>query len=240
MAEGARPTLDLASLSRGGRYSTFLWGDSRAVMKRVLYGMVRANDPEPLWLELRGRGASEEEPGPVELGWIRHDHLFLADEPTSAHPQDAIANMALWTVVRSDEPDTAVARLADFVRLPPIAQQVLQHLDLVGGPHALAVANSDRVRGEYPTTVEGVRPIVRALMEGPLLPFFGSVGPPGAGRMAFDFVFEFRASGTADWGDGTLVAEKVPDGHSLPVGRSIRLRDIPGLSGAFASTPGPK
>jgi len=239
VSAGARPTLDLSTFAEDG-FSTFLWGSSRAVVNRLLFAMVRAHDPEPIWLDLRGRELADGEPGPVELDWIPRDHLYLAEEPASARPQDAIANMALWTVVRADEPDAAVSRLADFVRLPPIAQQILQRADVGAARHALAVANSDRVRGEYPTTVEGVRPIVRALMDGPLLPFFGAVGPPGAGRMAFDLVFEVRAPDLAHWGDGTLLAEKVPPGHPVRLGTPIRLRDIAGLASAFGSAPGPK
>ncbi len=240
MEKAARPALDLSSLGRDARYATFLWGNSRAVVNRVLYAMVRASDPTPFWLELRGRDSSADEPGPVELGWIPPGHLFLADEPTAARPQDAIANMALWTVVRSDEPEAAVARLADFVRLPPIAQEILQRLDEGGGRRAVGVANADRARGDYPTTVEGVRPVVRALMDGSLLPFFGAVGPPGPGRMAFDFVFELRAADLAHWKEGTITAEKIPDGEDLRVGASIRLGEIPGLEDAFSSARGPK
>lgn len=240
MDKAAPLALDLSSLGRGARYSTFLWGNSRAVVNRVLFAMVRASDPTPFWLELRGRDPSADEPGPVELGWLPPDHVFLADEPAAARPQDAIANMALWTVVRSDEPEAAVARLADFVRLPPIVQEILQRLDQGGGHRAVGVANSDRARGDYPTTVEGVRPVVRALMDGSLLPFFGAVGPPGAGRMAFDFVLELRALDLAHWREGTLTAEKVPQGEELRMGASIRLGDIPGLEDAFSSARGPK
>ncbi|MGA8603556.1 MAG: hypothetical protein WB788_00610 [Thermoplasmata archaeon] len=236
MASATKPTFDLAALGRG-RYGTFLWGESRPALNRVLFAMVRASDPEPLWLDLRPREREEGEPGPVELGWIPEDHLFLAEAPESARPQDAVANMALFTIVRPDESAASIARLSDFVRLPPIAQEIISRLGLGEPRHALAIANSDRVRSVYPSTVEGVRPIVNSFLEAPLLPFFASKGTPGPGRMAFEFVFELRVKDVAHWREGSLFPEKSPTESGVRVGVPIPLTQISGLAAAFAPAP---
>src|SRR5208282_5324899 len=206
MAVPASPTLDLSVLGRG-RYGTFLWGESRAALNRVLFAMVRASDPEPLWLDLRPREPEVEEPGPLELGWIPADHLFLAEAPEAARPQDAVANMALFTIVRPDESAASIARL------------------------------SDRVRSVYPATVEGVRPIVTSFLDAPLLPFFAAKGTPGPGRMAFEFVFELRVKDVAHWRDGTLLPEQAPSESGIRVGVPIPLAQISGLAGAFSAAP---
>jgi len=232
-------TLDLRSLGRGP-YATFLWGESRSVLNRVLFAMVRAVDPEPLWLDMHPRRTEAEDPGPVELGWIASDHLFLADESDEGRPQDAVANMALGNVVRSDEPATSVARLADFLRLPPIKQEIIGRFGAGDSPHALAVANAERVQSYYPDNAEGVRPFVAAMVDAPLRPYLSVKGPPGEGRFAFDFVFRVLADDLAHWAEGSLLPEKAPTGSGIEVGVPIPLRDIPGLAEAFAAGPGRK
>jgi len=201
--------------------------------------MARAIDPAPLWLEIGSKQPEGDPPGPAELDWIQSDHLFLADEPAAARPQDAVANMALLNVVRSDESPTAIARLADFVRLPPITQEILSRLGQGEPRHALAIANTDRVRREYPTTVEGVRPFVEAFLDAPVIPIFSGQGTPGAGRMAFDFVFQVLARDVEHWSEGSLVPEKAPGVVDLRIGVPIPLANIPGLADLFGAT-GPR
>ena len=238
---GIRPAsrLDLAVLGAEDA-STFLYGRSRAVVNRLLYAMARAVDPDPIWLDL-GPGALREgeEAGPVELGWVSNERLFMAFDADQARPQNAVGNMALMSVVRTDDPSDSAARLADFVRLAPIAQEVISRVDVGVPRHALAVANSDRVRGDYPNTVEAVRPIVTQLLEAPFCPLFGVQGVPGPGRMAFGYVFEVRAADVAHWRDGTLVVEQVPAGAPTPSGREIPLAEIAGLENVFEAPHGP-
>ena len=235
MGDAGAPTLDLASLGRPG-LSTFLWGRSRAVVNRVLYAMVHAADPEPLWLDLSPR-RSAEDPGPVELGWVPRERLFLVEDPYLARPQDAVANLALANVVRADEPESSLERVADFVRLAPIAQEIISRVDPEGPPHALAISNSDDVRADYPHTVEGIRPIVTTLAAAPLIPYIAAQGTPGDGRMAFAFVFEVRAEDVAHWRDGALLPEKVPPESDVRVGVPIPLGNVSGLDRAFGAGP---
>src|SRR5208282_5192819 len=143
MGDSESQAFDLVALGRQG-LSTFLWGESRSVVNRLLFAMVRAVDPEPLWLDLAPPGPPAEGPGPAELGWIARDRLFRAEDPELARPQDAVANMALLNVVRADEPAATVAKLADFVRLAPIVQEIISRVGAEGPRHALAVSNSDR------------------------------------------------------------------------------------------------
>ncbi|MGA8711112.1 MAG: hypothetical protein WB786_07795 [Thermoplasmata archaeon] len=239
MASSDPATFDFSSLGRGG-LSTFLWGESRTVVNRLLFAMVRAVDPEPLWLDLAPHGPPGEEPGPAELGWIPKDRLFLAEDPDLARPQDAVANMALLNVVRADEPASSVAKVADFIRLAPIAQEIISRIGPDSPRHALAVSNSDRVRPDYPHSVEGIQPIVAALLDAPLTPFIAAQGTPGAGRMAFAFVFEVRATDLAHWREGSLVPEKVPSESGIRVGVPIPLRGIRGLGELLDASSIPK
>ena len=221
-------------MGRGAR-STYLWGESRSVLSRVLFAMVHANDPDPLWLEIRGPGDVPAEPGPVELGWIPEERLFVTREPAEARPQDALGNLALFNVVRSDEPKRVIARLSDFLRLPPIAQEVVGHSGPTDRHRVVGIANTDRVRADYPNTVEGVRPVIEAFLAGGVVPFMAAISHPGEGRWAFDFVFEVRAKDLAHWREGWLVPEKAHPESGFGVGRPIRLGAIPEFSKVFST-----
>jgi hypothetical protein len=222
----------LSALSRGP-WATFLWGDPRSVINRVLYALVVANDSSPYWLDIRGPADTPSEPGPVELGWIPPDRLFLTGEPAEARPQNAIGNLALSSLVRGDESPQDLSHLSDFLRLPPIAQEIVSRLNRTEMCHVVAIANGDRVRRDYPTTIEGVRRVIEPFLAAPILPFFSATPPPGEGRWAFDFVFEVRAKSLAHWREGLLVPEKAPPGVGFAVGRPIPLRSLPQLAVAF-------
>lgn len=234
---GRSADLGLEALGSKGA-STFLYGTSRAVVNRLLYAMARAVDPEPIWVDLGpGSLGGKNDAGPVELGWIPSHRLFLTWDTEQARPQDAVGNLALSGVVRADEPAESVTRLADFVRLAPLVQELISRVDAAGPRHALAVANSDRVRGDYPNTVNGIEPIVKALIEAPFCPFFGAQGVPGPGRMAFSYVLEVRARDVAHWRDGSLVIEKSPSRERGASPETIDLIDIPGLADVFEAAP---
>ena len=229
-------SLELRSFGRPPS-ATFLWGGSRPVLLRVLYALVRANDPDFYWLDIRGPADPSAEPGPVELGWIPDSSLFLTREASEARPQDALGNLAMWTIVRSDEPETVLAQVSDFVRLPPIAQDILSRLGLDGRTRAVAIANSDRVREYYPTTPQGVRPVLDAFLGAQVLPFFAAQGTPGEGRWAFDYVFEVRARDVAHWKDGVLVPEKAPPGTGFRIGQGQSLASAPDIAWVFENPP---
>lgn len=217
-----------------GAWSTFLWGESRSVLNRVLFAMVHANDPDPLWLEIRGPQDAPSEPGPLELGWIPEERLLVTREPAEARPQDALGNQALFNVVRSDEPKRVVARLSDFLRLPSIAQEVVGRSGPPHRPRVVGIANTDRVRDDYPKTAEGVRPVIEAFLAGDVLPFMAATSRPSEGRWAFDFVFEVRAKDLAHWQSGWLVPEKAHPQSGFGVGRPLRLEEFPEIARVFS------
>jgi hypothetical protein len=236
-ATGEGAPFSLSSIGRRS-WATYIWGDSRAVLNRVLFAMVRANDSSPFWLDIRGPEDVDSEPGPVELGWIPANRLFVTGEPAEARPQNAVGNLALTAFVRDDEPPQVLARLSDFLRLPPIVQEIVSRIDRVERSHAVAIANTDRVRRDYPTTVEGVRHVIEPFLAAPVLPFLSATSPPGEGRWAFDFVFEVRAKNLARWREGSLIAEKAPSGAGFPTGKAIPLSSVPDVAKAFRKPSG--
>jgi hypothetical protein len=200
--------------------------------------MVRSNDSSPFWLDIREPTDAPTEPGPVELGWISHERLFVVGEPSEARPQNGVGDAALAAFVRGDEPPQVLAHLSDFLRLPPIVQEIVSRIERVDTAHAVAIANTDRVRRDYPTTVEGVRHVIEPFLAAPILPFLSATSPPGEGRWAFDFVFEVRAKDIARWSEGLLIAEKAPSEAGFPTQRAIPLSTIPDIARAFRSSSG--
>jgi hypothetical protein len=235
-AGGERPAVpDLAALGRGA-WGTFVHGPSRPVLLRVLFAMATANDPSPIWVDLRGPDNAPDLGGPAELGWIPDHNLFIVSA-SDARPQDAMGNLALWTMIRSDEPDAAVSQLTDFLRLPSAVQEAVSRAGGAGARPMFVVANSDRVRDYYPRDARGVRPIIDAMIHSGVLPLFGSTSPPGAGRMAFDFVFEVRAAGLDEARAGVLFCEKAPPHSGFPEGSSHMLSSFPAIAAALDAQP---
>jgi hypothetical protein len=216
---------DLASVS-GGAHGTFVYGNARSVVLRVAYAIARAGDSQPYWVDVRDPEDRVEIRGPVELGWVPNDHLFVLS-PSEAKPQDAVSNLALWTIVRSDEPSSVIAGLSDFLRLPPALQEVLSRYGQENYRPVFVVANTDRVRNYYPRNVVGVRAIVDSMLHSGVTPIFAAVGAPGPGRNAFDSVFEVEAKDLAGWRKGNLVCERTFEGAPFQAGERLALSSVP-------------
>jgi hypothetical protein len=221
-------TPDLAVLGDGS-YGTFLYGTSRTVLLRVAYAFAVSNDSRPFWVDVRDPNDYLDPPGPVEMGWIPDDHLFVVSR-SEAKPQDAVSNLALWTVVRSDEPRSVIGGLTDFLRLPPSIQDALSRYGRENYRPAFVVANTDRVREYYPRNVSGVRAIVKTMLRGGVIPIFASLSPPGPGRFACDLVFEVDAKDLTHWREGSLRCEKAFEGAPFRPDQRIRLDSIPSIA----------
>jgi hypothetical protein len=201
---------------------------------RVAFALAQINDPAPYWVDIRDETRKPDARSPVELGWIPEDHLYVVRE-SEARPRDADANMALWTVVRSDEPDSVIAGFTDFLRLPPVLQEAVSRTGDDAHRPVFVIANVDRVRQYYPKDVGGVRPILDAMVRAGVLPIFVAIGPPGPGRMAFDFVLEVRAGLSSDWRKGHLLCEKAPAASPLTSGSSYSLESVPEFTRVLAT-----
>ncbi len=238
MGEGtAHPAPDLSYLGRSS-VATFLYGSSRTVVLRLAYALARANDPHPYWVEVRDPNDYLDPPGPVEMGWIPDDHLFVVSR-SEAKPQDAVSNLALWTVVRSDEPRSVLGGLTDFLRLPSSIQEVLGRYGGEPVRPVFVVSNTDRVREYYPRNVSGVRGVIDAMLHGGVTPIFATQGPPGPGRFAFDVVCDVRAKDLSHWQEGHLVCERGVENSPFHEGAEISLAAVPAFAGALKGEPDP-
>jgi hypothetical protein len=226
---------DLSAVGKGPS-ATILVGPSREVLGRCAWALARANDPTPFWLDIREIGGHPDAGSPPDLGWLNADQLYIV-APTEVRPPSAVGPQVIARVIRSDEPDSAVAELSDFLRLPsPVQEMIGLHTAAVGRP-AMVIANGDRVRHYWPEDELGVRPILDALLRHGVLPIFTVTPPAGAGRLAFDFVFDIRGTRPGDWRSGVLYCEKAPEGSAFRIGDSTPLADIPEFVTALEGRP---
>ncbi len=224
---------DPRTLTRGP-WSTLVWGANRAVVNRILWALVSANDPAAHWLEIRtGEGDPSDREGPADLHWVPAHRLLVARELGSVVPQDAVANLALMTIIRTDEPAHELLRLSDFLRLPSAAQDLISQLGSTAGARSIAISNTDRIREYFPRDSRQMRPVFDRFLESHLHPFFSVVGQGTERRFASDFVFETQAGDLAHWKEGKLLCEKAPKDSSLSAGDSVALEEIPEISAAL-------
>ncbi len=231
MAGASAPDLRVLG---GEGLGTFLYGPDRPTLLHVALALAKVCDSNPYWVDIRDAQQTEEPGGPVDLGRIPEDHLYIILE-VDARPQDAEANMALWTVVRPDESASSVAEFTDFLRLPRLVQEAVSRSRTDGTRPVFVFANADHVRPYYPKTAADVRPSIDAIVHAGVTPIFAARGPPGAGRWAFDFVFEIREDGSHDRRQGALFCERAPPGLSVAPGQSIPFSSVPGLLRALGA-----
>lgn len=238
MASGSRagPAPDLRSITSRPS-ALFLWGDSRAVVNRVLFAMSHANDSGAYWLDIKGPRDESGEFDPLDLGWIPRNRRFVVEQPEQARPQDAPANSTLFSVIRPDEPPVALTKLDGFLRLPAVAQELISRSSGDVRPRVVAIANADRVRPYYPTRPSEVRTVLEPFLQASVHPFIGARAPPGDGRWAFEFVFEARATNASSWESGAIVCEKAPDGSAFRSGESTPLTAFPEIASTFRGRP---
>jgi hypothetical protein len=226
-----RSPLDFRDLA-AQPWTVFVWGESRAVTNRVLFAMAQEADPKLFWFEIGSDAESTKEPGPVESGWIPSDRLYRTHALDEAKPQPEVHDPGLKRVVRYDEPGGDL--LASFLRLPPTTQEILGTMGPPGSRRAIVFANVERVREYYPTTVDGVRPLLQALAHSGVSSYFSLIGSPRMARMAFDYVFAIKGAKELDrWMDGTIVCEHAPPGSDVKIGEPVKLSNVPSIAAVF-------
>lgn len=219
---------------QGEPLALYVWGAPRAVVNRVVFGMSRCLDPSPLWVELL---EGDEEPDAVRLGWVPRQRAFVSHRIDDLETSRAVANMALWSIVRSDEPSRMLAELTDFVRLPPLIQEVLGETPGASARRAIAVGNADRVEHLFRDRSDDLRWLLGYLKGSGASLVVGLSGTPGVNGQAFDAEFHVDGAATDAWGEGTLTCIRGGSGAGFPVGARTRLGAIAELQTSDPGSP---
>jgi hypothetical protein len=205
--------------------SVFVYGPSRPLVNLTLFAFAEATTPLFQWVDIGVPGEDRTVFDPVRLGWIPEDRLWPVDRPDGLRPDDLSANVALFSLIRSDEPPANLVRLTEFLRLPETSQRILATRPLDGRPGALAVTNAHRVMAIFPAN--RIPPILSVHRDAGFSVLVGYAETPGPGRNLFDFVFRLDCEHIGDWKKGHLVCEKGITSGPLRDARPVLLEAIP-------------
>ena len=209
-----------------------MWGRSRTVLNRVLFGLARAATSELYWVEVRGRSDEPpDEPGPADLGWVLPDRRFVVGEMMEAPSPTGPPNVsfAMISFLRDPTPSALEAVLGlrrtdgvpEATGSPP------------SGSTVVAVANVDRVSRLYSESPQAMRAIVRAFQAAGLVPYFSTLRHTRRSDAA-DYRFQVDADDLASWRSGSLRCEKAPPESSWHVGDSVPLTHLAALASVLS------
>jgi hypothetical protein len=141
-----------------------LWGGSAGDRCRLAKAIAGRIDPVYQWLQVEDSLAATDPTEQEFLHQLPSGRLFLLN-PSDLTPRPELGNLASWFVREDIEADTRIRALADFMRLPDFARNLLENRSRHSPTKALVIANFDHARHLYPEIAGEVRPIIEAINE---------------------------------------------------------------------------
>lgn len=141
-----------------------VWGGSPGDRARLASALAHRIDPEPFWLQIEHSPADRDPEETRVVSRVPENHLFVLT-PADFGPENGAGNMATWFLRTDVAGDDRLRHLADFVRLPTLARNLLEGRSSYSPTKALVIANSDRLQPLYPVEEGGVRPFIEAFHE---------------------------------------------------------------------------
>jgi hypothetical protein len=195
-----------------------LWGGSAGDRCRLLQAIASRIDPGFQWLQVEDPRVATD---PIEQSFVHQippDRLFFLN-PGDLAPRPELGSLASWFVREDIEADTRIRTLADFMRLPDVARNLLQDRGQHSPTKVLVLANFDYARHLYPVIAGEVRPFIGAINEYATTILISITGEPVARAASVDYLLH--------------IEEKGSQGRS---GASVECRQGPpaGIPGLFA------
>lgn len=212
--------------------SVFVYGPCRPIVNLAVFALAEATSPEFHWIDIGVPGEERVAFDPVQLGWVPGGRLWRVEHPELLHPNDLTANLALFGLVRSDEPPATLLQVTEFLRLPEMSQRILANRPPDGRPGVVAVSNAHRAIAIY--TASRVAPLLGVHTAAGFSVLVGYGDAPGPSRMVFDYVFRIDCERPLDWKQGRVICEKGIDSGPLAGGRPMSLSEIPLFAAVLA------
>jgi len=186
-----------------------IWGSSAGDRARLAWSIAHRIDPNPFWLQIETPTGTHD---PIELAILDRvpaDHLFFLD-PSELAPQTDLGNMASYFVREEITAEDRLRAVADFMRLPALAQQILEGRSPHSPTKVLAFANSDRAAALYSSREGGIVPLIEAINEcAATIIFIVSTTPQPQNAQVVDYLLRLKDD---DPGGISVVKAECPQG----------------------------
>lgn len=211
--------------------SAIIYGESRALVNLVLYGLGSQANSRFLWLDIRAKDEHRSPWDPVRLGWLDERRVWSTDPDHGLAPEASPKRRAIFDVVRSDEPPAMLTRLAEFLRLPPTIQEILGEMSPTGATNVLAVANVDRVSGSFPAKT--LAPILSAFAWTRCALYVAHTGPTVPAIEHFTHVVRVEGDSPSNWRESRVHFERGRFPLGGEPGAVAPIADVPYLERVF-------
>jgi len=164
-----------------------IWGGSPAERATLAWTIARRIDPEPYWLQIELASEPHDSAEYAVVEKVPSEHRFHLN-PEEMVPQSGEGNVATWFLRTDLGAGERLNHLADFTRLPLLAQQLLGDRSAYSPTKALVLANSNRLNAFYPQQEGGIRPFIEAFNEYAATPIFTVTAPPHENSHDIDYL----------------------------------------------------
>jgi len=141
-----------------------VWGGTPGDRAKLAWALARRVDAEPFWLQIE---LAAEPLDPTERAIV--DEVPSARcfrlRPEEFAPNVEQGNVATWFLRTDIQAGDRLNRLADFARLPLLAQSLLGGQSTYSPTRSLVIANANGLNAFYPQDEGGIRPFVEAFNE---------------------------------------------------------------------------
>jgi hypothetical protein len=165
-----------------------VWGGSPGNRAQLAWAIAHRIDPDPYWLQIELASEPHDPDEYAIVNQVPSHHLFPLD-PEEFAPEPEHRNVATW-FLRTDMPaGDRLNHLADFTRLPLLAQHLLGGRSSYSPTKALVIANANRAEALYPREEGGLRPFFEAINEYATTVIITATNVPGPNVRDLDYVF---------------------------------------------------
>jgi len=168
-----------------------VWGGTAGDRARLARAIALRIDPTPLWLQVELPSGEKDPEEYAIVNRMPSETLYLVN-PTDLAPPAELGNAATWFLRDGMDASDRLSKLADVVRLPLLAQRILEGRSVYSSTKALVIANSDRLQPMYPTGEGGIRPFIEAFHEFAATVIFTITTPPLANARDVDYVLRLE------------------------------------------------
>jgi hypothetical protein len=188
--------------------SVIISGASRSLLKWFAFAALAPYSARVHWTDVRLPGEVLDPLDPISLRAIPPETVDVR-LPRELAPDDQGARQAeaaAATVLRSDEPNSSLHGVVEFLRMPDHAQKLIAASGRDPAPLILVTANSHRLASVY--SEDRVGPLLRALKESGTCQVALWAEAPTTYASLFDVVLHLEGNSPAEWQNASIRCEK--------------------------------